>query len=1240
MICTRRYSDMHRTVLAALAVFLLLVPWDVFASAGVDEGTRFEDRFFSEKERGAYFEALATLVEWTEREENHILIETNIFRLEELASQTELIDPLLEACDAIDFKNPQIRRNWSLRHRLRLLKAALLVRRARIHEASRLREELGFVNRLHVLGPFRNSDPSDFESARLPGEGFDPGREYQARLHPVRWHEMEADCAGSFDMGERGAEARDSLFFLRAAVAIEREGSYTLFLGKTGYTELFLDGASVFKNMTRHGFGADQYRIEVRLDRGLHEVLIKLGDSRGEGIRCALRILDAAGRGAGSASPGLSIGGTKPSLVSVGLFPSLAQLIDKRGTSPRDDFLKAYLFHASGLSSEENREAAHFLQRAVRDKKLAPRSSYLLGVVERDSEVRERHFSDSLRLNPLSVEALEQIARIKLNNGFVYEAYPLVGRMKAINPSSALGGVLEAECFIAKGWYTEAMKAAEALMRSRYPVTGRSVKAYVYSLQQRYADAAREYEALVRADRSNRTWLLNLSHCHVRRSDLARAAAVLEEAIPVFPADIALRHRLAQLVRSTYGTERSIPYLSSAMSIYPYDARVLYELGTAYQGIGKRKLAAHYLRRTLSADPKNFKARQYLDLIEGGRDEIREYLFSNDPSVLAKKAEAHAEEPVVQLLDECAYRVFLDGSYERWVRRIYRINEASGIDDLSRQYIIYNPSTDRLEEASCTVINNGTRIDVPEYHTQSLSDPESRLYYDLKARIYTLPSLRRGSIVDFRFRLKSAEGDINRGYFGERVLLGGGRRILVSNVLVSFPDDKEIYCHVRRLARSAVRLLQKGRMRVYRITLNDIPPYRKERYMPSLPEVAPFVVFTSMRDWDSLYRWYAALVRDRMRSSGEMKSKVRELVREGDDERAVIKKIFDHVSGAVRYVGFEFGIGGVQPRPADLTYRTGMGDCKDMSLVLAAMLREAGLDARIALVRTRSNGILDRSIPFLGQFNHALCFSGGKSRIFLDATVKMSGHDELPSEVRDIEVFLLDETGFNFVNTGGSSYSRNIDSAVTSVSVRDDGSAVLARTITKGGDFAPRARFDLLNAESKLRSIAEYWSTSHPGSRVHNLRVQNAGTNFPVRYSYELELPSIMSRAGEYMFFKPFLVASDFYRDYGMKRERRFPIVVQGRYSSESRLEFQLPEGLEILRLPEAETFTHKKFEASFRYARTDKNGIVVSSVVRFKDYSIGVDEYPSFREFTRFILRKENERITLKKNTGGGLKR
>jgi tetratricopeptide (TPR) repeat protein len=278
-------------------------------------------------------------------------------------------------------------------------------------------------------------------------------------------------------------------------------------------------------------------------------------------------------------------------------------------------------------------------------------------------------------------------------------------------------------------------------------LTGRSVKAYVYSLQQRYADAAREYEALVRADRSNRTWLLNLSHCHVRRSDLARAAAVLEEAIPVFPADIALRHRLAQLVRSTYGTERSIPYLSSAMSIYPMMPESSTSLAPPTRD-WKEKACAHYLRRTLSADPKNFKARQYLDLIEGGRDESASTFSVMTPLCLQKRRR------LMRRTGRTApRRVRLSRVSRRIIRAVgeaYIQDQRGERDRRSLAPVHYIQSLDRSPRgASCTVINNGTRIDVPEYHTQSLSDPESRLYYDLKARIYTLPSLRRGSIVDF-----------------------------------------------------------------------------------------------------------------------------------------------------------------------------------------------------------------------------------------------------------------------------------------------------------------------------------------------------------------------------------------------------------------------------------------------------------------------------------------------------------
>ncbi len=101
--------------------------------------------------------------------------------------------------------------------------------------------------------------------------------------------------------------------------------------------------------------------------------------------------------------------------------------------------------------------------------------------------------------------------------------------------------------------------------------------------------------------------------------------------------------------------------------------------------------------------------------------------------------------------------------------------------------------------------------------------------------------------------------------------------------------------------------------------------------------------------------------------SAEMHKDLSGIIGSRDDDPEKMRKIFNHVNSSIRYVGFELGLGGLQPRNADLTYATRMGDCKDLTLVLISMLRKAGIDARMALVRTRERGELDRSIPFIGS---------------------------------------------------------------------------------------------------------------------------------------------------------------------------------------------------------------------------------------------------------------------------------
>ena len=118
-----------------------------------------------------------------------------------------------------------------------------------------------------------------------------------------------------------------------------------------------------------------------------------------------------------------------------------------------------------------------------------------------------------------------------------------------------------------------------------------------------------------------------------------------------------------------------------------------------------------------------------------------------------------------------------------------------------------------------------------------------------------------------------------------------------------------------------------------------------------------------------------------------------------DTDLDKMRKIYNFVSTELRYVGFELGVGGIQPRRTDLVFASKMGDCKDMSLVLVALLREAGIKAKLALARTRDRGRSDLSVPFMGEFNHAICYVDVPEHIFLDPTARLTGSGELPPTI-------------------------------------------------------------------------------------------------------------------------------------------------------------------------------------------------------------------------------------------------
>jgi len=125
------------------------------------------------------------------------------------------------------------------------------------------------------------------------------------------------------------------------------------------------------------------------------------------------------------------------------------------------------------------------------------------------------------------------------------------------------------------------------------------------------------------------------------------------------------------------------------------------------------------------------------------------------------------------------------------------------------------------------------------------------------------------------------------------------------------------------------------------------------------------------------------------------------------------------VQKELTYKAIEFGRGARIPRaPADVLRRR-YGDCKDHALLLQQLLRNAGVQSRLALVRT--GGPLRREMPSLDQFDHMVVYLPAQE-LFIDATDKsadllhgvtpgIAGKDALLLDARQPRVVRIPDQG-------------------------------------------------------------------------------------------------------------------------------------------------------------------------------------------------------------------------------------
>lgn len=163
------------------------------------------------------------------------------------------------------------------------------------------------------------------------------------------------------------------------------------------------------------------------------------------------------------------------------------------------------------------------------------------------------------------------------------------------------------------------------------------------------------------------------------------------------------------------------------------------------------------------------------------------------------------------------------------------------------------------------------------------------------------------------------------------------------------------------------------------------------------------------------------------------------------------ENLFTWVRDNIRYAAVFRGVGGMRPHAPGQTRAHGWGDCKDMTTLLVALLREQGIRAYPALISASPDLPMD-SLPDLGVFNHAIVAVETADGVrFLDATDKLTRYGALGPHLRGKRALIVRDRDVRFMAVP---WTYDVDRLAIEWTVSATGAVTLA--VIGHGAFAPR----------------------------------------------------------------------------------------------------------------------------------------------------------------------------------------
>ncbi|WP_226789215.1 DUF3857 domain-containing protein [Polaribacter reichenbachii] len=517
-------------------------------------------------------------------------------------------------------------------------------------------------------------------------------------------------------------------------------------------------------------------------------------------------------------------------------------------------------------------------------------------------------------------------------------------------------------------------------------------------------------------------------------------------------------------------------------------------------------------------------------------------------------------------------------------------------------------------------------------------------YDDSKTLSFIYPKLKKGSksVLEYSQNIKNPRF-LSPFFFGDY--------FPIIKTKVTIIADKGIELSFKEFNTSKVNIAftkeEKRKKTIYTWVLENQDEFEYEPNTPSyttiLPHIVPIINSYKVKketkkllgEVSDLYNWYYSLVENVNKEAPDpaLVNIVNTITKDKKTDLEKVKAIYYWAQKNIKYIAFEYALGGFIPRESNEVFRKKYGDCKDNSSILFKMLEIAGIKGNLTWIGTRSIPYTYQEVPTPVVDNHMiLSYEENGKTYYLDATGRYIKFGLPSSFIQGKEALVSFGNEFKVKTVPVVDAKENAIIDSTTIYIKDN--VLVGNSITHITGYPKINYFNSLeniNSESKLKGF--YNARFIKGNNkflINNLEEINKydyDEDFIINYDFEIK--NYFKKLGDEIYIN--LNLNKDISDLKADKKREYAIEYDFKRYQSYVTQFNIPEGYIVDYIPENVSFSDDLITCTISY-ELKENVVFYKQDIELNFLVLTKEQQTELNKLIKKIEKQYKEIIVLKK--------